>query len=77
VTFIFNTFTYFGYFYFVSKNIERIRKQVESSPFIYKRRIIQITISSGLTKYKEGSLENFIKGADQAKENGRNKLIVV
>lgn len=77
MTFIFKAFPYFSYCYFVSKNIERIRKQVESFPFIYKGGIIQITISSGLTKYKEGSLENLIKRAEQAKENGRNKLIVV
>ncbi|MCM3791468.1 GGDEF domain-containing protein [Domibacillus indicus] len=60
--------------------IERIRKQVASSSFIYKGQAIPITISLGLTEYKRESIEQVLEKADkalyQAKETGRNKWVI-
>ncbi|RUL48206.1 MULTISPECIES: GGDEF domain-containing protein [Lysinibacillus] len=59
---------------------ERLRKTVEESSFTYKQEVIQFTISIGLSQYHGEAIEDFINKADkalyQAKENGRNNIVV-
>ncbi|MDV2686126.1 GGDEF domain-containing protein [Alkalihalophilus lindianensis] len=57
---------------------ERICKQVESSPFIYKGKTIHLTISIGIALYVGEKKEEFIERADkalyEAKRGGRNQV---
>ncbi|WP_067725794.1 GGDEF domain-containing protein [Oceanobacillus damuensis] len=60
---------------------ERVRKIVEKEGFIYKTKKIDVTVSMGVAQYiEEQSLSGFINNADQelyqAKESGRNKIVV-
>ncbi|AKP45624.1 GGDEF domain-containing protein [Bacillus smithii] len=64
------------------KLAERIRKTVEETDFVYKDKRIYVTISVGVSKYsKEKDLKEFTEKADQAlyqaKETGRNKVVVI
>jgi diguanylate cyclase (GGDEF)-like protein len=64
------------------KFAERIRKTVEETDFVYKEKQIFVTISVGVSEYsKEKDLNEFIEKADQAlyqaKETGRNKVVVI
>ncbi|MEJ9212051.1 GGDEF domain-containing protein [Bacillus smithii] len=64
------------------KLAERIRKTVEETDFVYKDKQIYVTISVGVSKYsKEKDLKEFTEKADQAlyqaKETGRNKVVVI
>ena len=60
---------------------ERLRMQVEQSPFHHNDQSIPITISLGLTHYHSGdTVETIIQRADealyQAKAKGRNRAVV-
>lgn len=60
---------------------ERLREQVENSPFSYMNERYSVTISLGLSEYGPGgtSLETLIDSADQAlyqaKRSGRNRVV--
>lgn len=61
---------------------ERLRTQVEQSPFHHNDTSIPITVSLGLTHYHSGdSVETIIQRADealyQAKADGRNRVAVI
>jgi diguanylate cyclase (GGDEF)-like protein len=66
------------------KLLERIRLSIASMPFNYEKEILKVTISSGVTVYdsfdKEGNKQVLIDAADkalyEAKENGRNRVVV-
>jgi diguanylate cyclase (GGDEF)-like protein len=58
---------------------EKIRRMVESTPFMYEDREIQVTVSIGIAEMKQHREPlAFIKAADeklyQAKANGRNRI---
>ncbi len=59
---------------------ERIRLNVEKSEFIYKNTRINLTISCGVAMYNGETVTQFIENADkslyQAKESGRNKVVI-
>jgi diguanylate cyclase (GGDEF)-like protein len=64
------------------KLAERIRKTVEGTKFEYKEKRIWVTISMGITECTGGQdLNKFMEIADQAlyqaKETGRNRIIVI
>ena len=59
---------------------ERIRQEIEKSPLIVERQLLQLTVSLGIATYTEqqnSGIEDLIKRADQylyqAKETGRNR----
>ncbi|MDH5184916.1 MAG: diguanylate cyclase [Gammaproteobacteria bacterium] len=61
---------------------ERLRSQVEQSPFHHNNTSIPITVSLGLTHYHPGdTVENMIQRADealyQAKAAGRNRVTII
>ena len=66
------------------KSLERIRLSIASMPFNYEKQILKVTISSGVTVYdspdEEGDKQVLIDAADkalyEAKENGRNRVVV-
>jgi len=57
---------------------DKVRREIESSPFMYGNREIQLTISIGVSWKKTSSLENLVVAADaclyKAKEAGRNQV---
>jgi diguanylate cyclase (GGDEF)-like protein len=58
---------------------EKIRKKIEEKVFEYNKQTLPITISLGLSIYKEGQgMEDCVKNADEnlysAKKSGRNRL---
>ena len=58
---------------------EKLRKKIESSPFNFKREPVQITMSVGISEFKEGeNPEDVFERADKAlykaKESGRNQV---
>ncbi len=63
---------------------ERMRKDIESTPMTYKKKVIKLTVSigiAGFTSQKDPELlKDIIAHADsalyQAKESGRNKVVV-
>lgn len=60
---------------------ERIRVEIEKAEIFYEKQQIKITVSSGVAELRKGeSTENILNKADQAlyeaKENGRNKVVV-
>ncbi len=62
-----------------TKNIfEALRKQIETTPIVYKGQEIRISISIGICQIEQESLNKMITCADQmlykAKENGRNQI---
>lgn len=61
---------------------ERIRKKIENTKLIYNKKTFKVTVSVGMTAYKEGDTpESLIERADQAlyqaKNSGRNKVVVL
>lgn len=60
---------------------EQIRNVVDQSPFIYNDNQIHFTISIGVALYSGETAEAFIEKADkglyQAKENGRNQVVLL
>ena len=62
---------------------ERLRAEVEQNQFVHKNKIINITISTGVSEYIEGidNISSLLSIADeallQAKENGRNQVVKV
>lgn len=62
---------------------ERIRKSIESTNIPYKNEMINVTVSIGVSEFSEYSanISEVVKQADaamyQAKENGRNCIVVV
>lgn len=60
------------------KSAERIRSAVQTMKFEFQGALVPVTISIGITQYREGSLERLIERADQAlyhaKTNGRNQV---
>ncbi len=64
------------------KLAERIRETIERTAFIYNEKPILVTISMGITEYTGGQdISRFIEKADealyQAKETGRNKVVIL
>lgn len=60
---------------------EKLRQKIESSPFNFKKEPVQITMSVGLSEFKEGeSPEAVFERADKAlykaKESGRNQVLI-
>jgi diguanylate cyclase (GGDEF)-like protein len=58
---------------------EKIRRMVESTPFMYEDREIAVTVSIGIAEMKQHREPmSFIKAADEklylAKANGRNRV---
>jgi diguanylate cyclase (GGDEF)-like protein len=62
---------------------ERIRKKIEDTEFKYNNVNIPVTMTFGLSVYKEASddIESCIKRADQAlykgKHQGKNRVVAV
>jgi diguanylate cyclase (GGDEF)-like protein len=60
--------------------MEKIRKKIEETVFVYRGKTIPVTISCGVTWIPEESLEEMIRKADQmlyrAKQEGRNRVVV-
>jgi two-component system, cell cycle response regulator len=65
---------------FTSENLyERLRKQIETTPFLFNQKQIHITTSIGVSNIEEAqSFERLLEGADQAlyqaKNQGRNQI---
>ena len=64
----------------IHPSLEKVRKAIESIPFVIKKDKLRITISIGVTILKEDDdkttiFERADKALYQAKENGRNQLI--
>lgn len=59
---------------------ERIREAIEKTEFRYKNQSIYLTISLGMSKHHGEAVNDFIDNSDralfQAKESGRNRLVV-
>jgi len=66
------------------KSLERIRLSISNTPFNYEKEVLKVTISCGVTVYdsfvNEGNKQVLIGAADkalyEAKENGRNKVVL-
>ena len=66
------------------KLLERMRLSIANTPFNYEKEVLKVTISSGVTVYDsfddEGDKQVLIDQADkalyEAKENGRNRVVV-
>ena len=66
------------------KLLERMRLSIANTPFNYEKEVLKVTISSGVTVYdsfdEEGDKQVLIDQADkalyEAKENGRNRVVV-
>lgn len=60
---------------------EQIRAAIESQPFFYQANTIHMTVSLGVTQLKQGQREGILRVADralyEAKENGRNRVVVI
>lgn len=58
---------------------ERMRRQIELKKFRVKDEVFSVTISIGIAKYKNQSLEDLISVADQkmyeAKRHGKNRIV--
>jgi two-component system cell cycle response regulator len=62
---------------------ERLRKSIENERIVYRGKILQITVSIGVSSLDDGkfeTIEDLIRSADEnlyeAKETGRNKVIL-
>lgn len=58
---------------------EKLREQVENSPFNFKKEPVQITVSFGISEFTEGDSSNDVferadKALYKAKEKGRNQV---
>jgi two-component system chemotaxis family response regulator WspR len=63
-------------------DFENIRQTLENSPLQWNEHVLNLTISTGVSLYREGEkVEETLSRADagvyQAKEGGRNKVVVV
>lgn len=61
--------------------MEKLRRSVERYPFKYENRVINVTVTIGLSKYtEEQTVDEWINEADtklyQGKQSGKNRLIV-
>ena len=66
----------------VDSDFENIRQTLEKSPLQWNEHVLNLTISTGVSLYRDGEkVEETLSRADagvyQAKEGGRNKVVVV
>jgi diguanylate cyclase (GGDEF)-like protein len=63
-------------------DFENIRQTLENSPLQWNEHVLNLTISTGVSLYREGEkVEETLSRADagvyQAKDGGRNKVVLV
>lgn len=64
----------------VEELFEKVRQEIESSPFMYGNRDINLTVSMGISFKHVATLDDLISLADEnlykAKQNGRNQIVI-